>query len=83
MSKHPGPWTITKSGFVQDATEDGVAQIYTDDPETRAVLLHAAEMWDTLKKLRACKAGVTVAVGVCDSLVDEIESEIAAGKGKP
>jgi hypothetical protein len=80
MSKHPTPWTFV-GGILQDRDENAIAQVYTDDPETRAVLLHAAEMWEALKAFRdnssADSDECTVAL---DELTDEIESEIAARK---
>lgn len=82
MSKHQTPWTYEEStGFVTDANDVGIFRVHTRDPETRAVLLHAAEMWEALKAFRdnssADSDECTVAL---DELTDEIESEIAARK---
>lgn len=95
MSKHPGPWTITDSGYMLDANGTGIAHVYTDDPETRAVLLHAAEMWEALRLLhehavdeerneyegsRGMLRDCPAPISSAGDLLTKIESEIAKAR---
>jgi hypothetical protein len=82
-SKHPGPWTLKMSGDIVDNNGNIVCTVASRDPETRALLLHAAEMFAALKRLsntdHAKREGIDAELSCCD-LVDKIESEIAARK---
>jgi hypothetical protein len=81
--KHPGPWTVTDD-IAKDASGESVFYCYTDDPETRAILTHAAEMWEELQDVTSVEPGTSVhrqADKSCCDLVRKIESEIAAAKG--
>jgi hypothetical protein len=82
MSKCPTPWTFV-GGILQDRDENAIAQVYTDDPETRAVLLHAGEMWKALNELTSVEPGSAAhrhADAKCCELARKIEAEIAAGR---
>lgn len=68
--KHPGPWTV-ELDYVWDANEEVVCSL-PDDPETRAILTHAAEMWAVHQGSEDIGSRL---------LVDKIEAEIAAAKG--
>ncbi len=93
--KHPGPWTIPGLYAMQDANGAPVADVLTLDPETRAILTHAAEMWEAM-----CAVGMLDRSGdltyhylhdpekpggdplsELSVLVDAINAEIAAAKG--
>jgi hypothetical protein len=92
MSKHPGPWACDATGTcIIDANGLDVAEFATDDPETRAVLPHAAEMFAALRSVvsldrqnctdyahNAEECGE--AFGSAGNLFDKIESEIAAAR---
>lgn len=76
--KHPGPWTVDQSGgYIVDANGVDVARVDTPDPETRAILTHAAELWKELREIHECRGNIPA----CCDLVDKISAEIAAAKG--
>ena len=83
MSKHPGPWTFHPFGNIHDSNRELVCGSVTGDHETRAVLLHAAEMWQALQRFAETpvdsKAGRAVDRELC-LLVSKIESEITAAR---
>jgi hypothetical protein len=76
MSKHPGPWAMNE-WHLYDADRTIVCEVRTDDPETRAVLPHAAEMFAVLKSIRH---GNAFDQGAAFWLVDAIEAEIAKAR---
>lgn len=98
MSKHPGPWYLDCSdgiSYVFDAYGRSVCAT-TADPETRAILLHAREMFDELRRLYEHAVDEhrneyegsggrmlrdwPEPITRASSLIDKIESEIAKGK---
>jgi hypothetical protein len=77
-SKHPGPWTIKMSGDIVDNNGNIVCTVASRAPETRALLLHAAEMFAALKAFLADGADACDASNTADDLILKIESEISA-----
>lgn len=96
MSKHPGPWWLHHWGQLRDADSTLICSSVTDDPETRAILLHAREMFDELRRLYEHAVDEhrneyegsggrmlrdwPEPITRASSLIDKIESEIAKGK---
>ena len=75
--KHPGPWTVAEH-YLWDANDEIVCSL-PDDPEARAILTHAAEMWEVLKSVGDVDR--ITPHGVLYVFVDKINAEIAAAKG--
>ena len=82
MSRHPGPWALKMSGEVIDDDGAIVFKVATTDPEARAVLLHAAEMWEQLKNICSLSSErhYQNAVDHMIELLRKIEAEISAGR---
>lgn len=82
--KHPGPWKLGALSYIRTPDCKQIARILTDDPETRAILTHAAEMWEAVQGVASVEPG-TPAHRLADRmlcvLANKIESEIAAAKG--
>lgn len=80
MSKHPVPWTTDCMGYIMDAEGREVAKFETQDPKTRAVLLHAMEMWKALTKIwNATISDLDTAIDLGGEIITKIEDEIAKG----
>ena len=77
VMKHPGPWKpLGGTGYIVDANNELVCHVSdSDDPETRAILTHAAEMWEALR------SNMSDINDEGDALIRKIEREIAAEKG--
>ena len=84
--RHPGPWKLDETtGFIIDANGADVCDAWvTDDPETRAILTRAAEMWEAVQVVASVEPG-TPAHRLADRmlcvLANKISAEIAAAKG--
>jgi hypothetical protein len=80
-SKHPGPWTLKMSGDVVDNNGNIVCTVASRDPETRAILLHAAEMFAALRDFIDCgRSDFDDAQIHYSALLAKIEDEIAAAR---
>lgn len=83
MSKHPTPWYLEGMGYLLDANDDILARLDTDDPETRAVLLHAGDMFAALQEFENSTPGgddgEAAEEKLCN-LTDKIEAEIAKAR---
>lgn len=83
MSKHPVPWGFdSKLGIIRDAHGCMIARVDTPDPETRAVLLHAAEKFAMLRDLVGVSGDFQLeeCQEEASELLTKIEAEIAAGR---
>ena len=80
MSKHPGPWKLFDSGNLYDATRTLVCTVMTDDPEARAVLLHAAEMWEALEHVFRHLTYHHPSAETIGTVLSKIKSEIAKAR---
>jgi len=82
MSKHPGPWALIEGNghvrIVDNApSPEGICDVTTRDPETRAVLLHAAEMWEEFKRSAEVNGTYDIRWARAVDICRKIEAEIA------